>query len=83
MGYGKTTAVYEWLKTIEQSRGWLSLDINDNDRWFSGDMCVWLWKDYARVFWRDIDNVFSSQQLLEANVHIISLSIDWPKKTEA
>jgi LuxR family maltose regulon positive regulatory protein len=74
-GYGKTTAVLKWLEIIPHPTAWLSLDAGDNE---------------PLVFWRyfyaaldsilsgiikDAEYVFTSQELLRANVHL-SILID-------
>lgn len=70
MGYGKTTAVYEWVERAGVQAAWLSLDEGDNDP-------ILFWKYFCSAcetilpgVTERVEYAFSSQQLLEANVHI-------------
>ncbi|HOG01324.1 MAG TPA: LuxR C-terminal-related transcriptional regulator [Clostridia bacterium] len=70
MGYGKTTAVYEWVEKSGVRAAWLSLDEADNDP-------IFFWKYFCAAcesilpgLTERVEYAFSSQQLLEANVHI-------------
>lgn len=74
-GYGKSTAVIDWLEQVGLPSAWVSLDRDDN---------------HSLMFWRyicaaldsiidgignDLSNIFSSQELLKANLHL-SILID-------
>lgn len=70
MGYGKTTAVYEWVERSGVQAAWLSLDEGDNDP-------ILFWKYVCAAcetilpgVLRRVEYAFLSRQLLEANVHI-------------
>ncbi len=70
MGYGKTTAVYEWVERSGIQAAWLSLDEGDNDP-------IYFWKYFCAAcetilpgVTERVEYAFSSQQLLGANVHI-------------
>lgn len=74
-GYGKTTAVLEWLGKCGLPYAWLSLDSLDNDpATFWRYVCASL-DDIAGGIGKDAEYVFSSQELMNANIHI-SLLID-------
>ena len=69
-GYGKTTAVLEWLETSDLPAAWLSLDDHDNNpAMFWRYFCTALDSISGGVS-RDTDYVFSSPELLKANIHI-------------
>ena len=70
MGYGKTTAVYEWVERSGAQAAWLSLDEGDNDP-------ILFWKYVCAAcetilpgVLRRVEYAFLSRQLLGANVHI-------------
>lgn len=70
MGYGKTTAVYEWVEKAELQTAWLSLDESDNDP-------IVFWKYICAAMEKILPGIadhakyaFSSHQLMEANVPI-------------
>ncbi len=70
MGYGKTTAVYEWVEKSGLQAAWLSLDESDNDP-------IVFWKYICAAMEKILPGItnhaeyaLSSHQLLEANVHI-------------
>ncbi|HML48084.1 MAG TPA: hypothetical protein PKE04_15185, partial [Clostridia bacterium] len=70
IGYGKTTAVYEWVEKSGVRAAWLSLDEGDNDP-------ILFWKYLCAAcetmlpgFVERVEYAFSSPRLLEANVHI-------------
>lgn len=74
-GYGKSTAVNEWLKSSGIPYAWVSLDEGDNDP-------VVFWKyvcaaldGIVKDICKDASYVFSSQELLNSNVHL-SIIID-------
>ena len=69
-GYGKTTAVLEWLKKSGLPAAWLSLDVHDNNpAVFWRYLCTALDNISGGVS-KDTDYVFSSPELLKANIHI-------------
>ncbi|MEN6471053.1 MAG: LuxR C-terminal-related transcriptional regulator [Clostridiaceae bacterium] len=70
MGYGKTTAVREWVEQPDVQVAWLSLDEGDNDP-------IFFWRYFCAAceailpgIAERVEYAFTSQQLLEANVHI-------------
>ena len=70
MGYGKTTAVYEWVEKSGLPAAWLSLDESDDDP-------VVFWKYICAAMESIVpgitdraDYALSSRQLLEANVPV-------------
>ncbi len=69
-GYGKTTAVLDWLKNCGLSSGWLSVDTHDNNpilfwRYF----CAAL-DEIAPGISNNAEYVFASPELLQANIQI-------------
>jgi LuxR family maltose regulon positive regulatory protein len=81
-GYGKSTAVVDWLQKAGLPTAWVSLDSGDN---------------HPMIFWRYIctalDNirsgisnatsyVFSSPEFIKANIHL-SILIDWLTTSQA
>ncbi len=69
-GYGKTTAVLEWLEKSGLPAAWLSLDVHDNNpAIFWRYLCTALDSITPRVG-KDTEYVFSSPELLKAYVHI-------------
>ncbi len=70
MGYGKTTAVYEWVEKSGLQAAWLSLDESDNDPIvFWKYICAAMEKILPGVA-NDVQYAFSSYQLMEANVPV-------------
>jgi LuxR family maltose regulon positive regulatory protein len=70
MGYGKTTAVYEWVEKAGLQTAWLSLDESENDPIvFWKYICAAMEKILPELE-NHVEYAFSSPQLLEANVHI-------------
>ncbi len=69
-GYGKTTAVLDWLNTCGLPFAWLSLDTADNNpASFWQYMCASL-EDIASGLSQDTAPVLSSQELIKAGIHI-------------
>jgi len=69
-GYGKTTAVLGWLEKSNLPAAWLSVDDNDNNPMlFWRYICAAL-EDMAAGITRDTEYVFSSQELIKANIQI-------------
>ncbi|MEN6327286.1 MAG: hypothetical protein ABFD18_13930, partial [Syntrophomonas sp.] len=69
-GYGKTTAVVDWLEKCEFPAAWLSLDYDDNfPKVFWNYLCIAL-ECIIPDIKKDTGYVLSSQELLSANVHI-------------
>ncbi|HWP97675.1 MAG TPA: LuxR C-terminal-related transcriptional regulator [Syntrophomonadaceae bacterium] len=69
-GYGKTSAVLGWLETGGWPAAWLSLDSHDNDPVvFWRYVCTAL-GEIVKDISKDVDYVFSSQELLKAHIHI-------------
>ncbi len=74
-GYGKTTAVLDWLGKCGLPYAWLSLDSQDNTPvTFWQYVCASL-EGIAGGIGNDAEYVFSSQELMKANIHI-SILID-------
>lgn len=74
-GYGKTTAVLDWLGKCGLPYAWLSLDARDND-----PMVFWQYvyaslEEIAEGITKDVEYVLSSQELIRAEIHI-SILID-------
>ena len=69
-GYGKTTAVLEWLENSGLPGAWLSLDVHDNNpAVFWRYLCTAL-DSISGGISKDTEYVFSSPELLKANIHI-------------
>lgn len=69
-GYGKTTAVLDWLGKCGLPSAWVSLDSHDNDPMtFWQYVCTSL-EDIAGGIIKDTEYVFFSQELMKANIHI-------------
>lgn len=69
-GYGKTTAVLDWLGKCGLPSAWVSLDSHDNDPMtFWQYVCTSL-EDITGGIIKDTEYVFSSQELMKANIHI-------------
>lgn len=69
-GYGKTTAVLDWLRNCSLPSAWLSVDAYDNNP-------VLFWKYFcaaldsiASGISKSAEYVFASPELLKANIHI-------------
>lgn len=72
-GYGKTTAVLDWLCKCALPHAWLSLDSQDNDpATFWRYVCTALDSITDGII-KDTEYVFSSQELMKANIHISRL----------
>ncbi|HWP95571.1 MAG TPA: LuxR C-terminal-related transcriptional regulator [Syntrophomonadaceae bacterium] len=75
-GYGKTTAVLEWLQKSGVESAWLSVDQNDNNPLrFWRYLCAALDK-IAPGIALEAEYVFSSQELINAHIQI-NIIIDW------
>ncbi len=70
MGYGKTTAVYEWVEKSGLQAAWLSLDESDNDPVVFWKYICAAMEEILPGISNHVEYAFSSHQLLEANVHI-------------
>lgn len=69
-GYGKTSAVLEWLEKYNVPAAWLSLDSYDNNPVvFWQYVCAAL-DDAADGISKETEYVFSSQELIRANIHL-------------
>lgn len=69
-GYGKTTAVLEWIETCGLPAAWLSLDEHDNNpAIFWRYLCTAL-DSISPGVGKDTEYVFSSPELLKAEIHI-------------
>ncbi len=69
-GYGKTTAVIDWLGKCDLPSAWLSLDSYDNNPvQFWRYVCTAL-DGFSGSISKDAEYVFSSLELLNANIHI-------------
>ncbi len=69
-GYGKTTVVIEWLENSNLPASWLSVDPEDNNPMlFWRYVCAALDKMAAGIN-KDVEYVFTSQELLKANIQI-------------
>lgn len=69
-GYGKTTAVLEWLLQTGLPTAWLSVDAEDNDpRVFWRYICAAL-DEIAPGTSQETEYVYSSNELLKANIHL-------------
>jgi LuxR family maltose regulon positive regulatory protein len=69
-GYGKTTAVLDWLKNCGLSSAWFSVDAYDNNPvLFWNYFCAAL-DSIAPGVSKSAEYVFASPELLSANIHI-------------
>ena len=69
-GYGKTTAVLEWLGKCALPAAWLSVDAHDNNPVsFWRYVCASL-DSIADGICKDAEYVFTSLELMKANIHI-------------
>jgi len=69
-GYGKTTAVLDWLEKCGLPAAWLSVDSYDNNPVaFWRYVCAAL-DGISDGLSKDTEYVFSSPELLRANIHI-------------
>lgn len=69
-GYGKTTAVLDWLEKCGLSAAWVSVDSYDNNPVvFWRYVCTAL-DGISDGLSKDTEYVFSSLELLKANIHI-------------
>ena len=69
-GYGKTTAVLDWLGKCGLPAAWMSVDSNDNNPVvFWRYVCTAL-DGISNGLGKDTEYVFSSLELLKANIHI-------------
>ncbi len=69
-GYGKTTAVLDWLGKCGLPYAWLSLDSRDNDPLtFWQYVCAAL-DGLTGGIAKDVEYVFSSSELMKAEIHI-------------
>lgn len=69
-GYGKTTAVLDWLSKCGLPFAWLSLDDRDNNPvTFWRYVCA-AFEDVADGIAKDAEYVFSLQELMQAEIHI-------------
>ncbi len=69
-GYGKTTAVLEWLRDIPLPSGWVSLDAGDNDPLTFWQYCFAALETVCPVSSKEASYVFSSQELFRSNLHL-------------
>lgn len=69
-GYGKTTAVLDWLEKCGLENAWLSLDAGDNNPvTFWQYICTAL-DSIAEGISKETEYVFASRELMQANIHI-------------
>lgn len=81
-GYGKTTAVLDWLKKCGLPCAWLSLDAKDNHPvTFWRYVCAAL-DAIAEGISKDTEYVFSSNEMMDADIHL-SILIDRLSGVEA
>ena len=69
-GYGKTTAILDWLANCSHPSAWLSVDANDNNPVFFWRYCCAALEEIVPDISESTEYVFSSQELLQANIHI-------------
>lgn len=74
-GYGKTTAVLQWLARCNMPVAWLSLDKNDNSPGVFWQYVFLALSDIFTDLGKDTEYLFGSRELLQANLHI-SVLID-------
>lgn len=70
IGYGKTTAVHEWVEKSGARAAWLSLDEGDNDPILFWKYLCAACEAFLPGLLERTQYTFSSGQLLEANIHI-------------
>lgn len=69
-GYGKTTAVLDWLEKCGLPAAWISLDPQDNNPvTFWQYVCIAL-DEVSKGLSKETEYVFSSQELLKSNIHV-------------
>ncbi len=69
-GYGKTTAVLDWLGKCGLPAAWMSVDTYDNNLViFWRYVCTAL-DEISEGLYKNTEYVFSSPELLNANIHI-------------
>lgn len=69
-GYGKSTAVLEWLAKQPLRTAWVSLDCKDNDPYVFWQYILCALSDINGDILSDAGYVFSSRELFEANIHL-------------
>lgn len=69
-GYGKTTAVLDWLNKCGLSFAWLSLDDRDNNPVTFWRYVFAAFEDVTDGIANDAEYVLSSQELMQAEIHI-------------
>lgn len=69
-GYGKTTAVLEWLERDKLPAAWLSVDAEDNNLMVFWRYACAALDGIAAGIIRDAEYVFTSQELLKANIQV-------------
>jgi LuxR family maltose regulon positive regulatory protein len=70
-GYGKSTAVLEWLDSKQLQSAWVSLDIKDNTLTYSGSNIGSALGGIDERISSDTEYVFSSPELFKTNIHLI------------
>lgn len=74
-GYGKSTAVLEWINSNQLQAAWVSLDTADNDPVVFWQYILAALDDIAENISLDTSYVFSSLELFKTNIHL-SIIID-------
>lgn len=69
-GYGKTTAVLDWLGKCGLTAAWLSVDSYDNNPVVFWQYVCTALDGISGGISKDTEYVFSSMELLKANIHI-------------
>jgi LuxR family maltose regulon positive regulatory protein len=69
-GYGKTTAVLDWLSTCGLPFAWLSLDAKDNDPASFWQYVYTSLEDIVNGLSQDTASILSSRELIKAGIHI-------------
>ncbi|MEN6350791.1 MAG: hypothetical protein ABFD08_15525 [Syntrophomonas sp.] len=75
-GYGKSSAVLEWINRSQLQAAWVSLDATDNDPVVLWQYVLAALDGVTENISLDAGYVFSSAELLKTNVHL-SIIIDW------
>lgn len=80
-GYGKTTAILNWIEECGLPSAWLSLDPKDNESGVFWQYFCSSLDGIAPGLAKDTEYVFSHREMIKANMHV-SIIIDRLKKIE-
>lgn len=69
-GYGKTTAVLQWLENVALPAAWLSIDAADNEPIAFWHYCCAALDGISKGAAQDTEYVFAARELFKSNVHL-------------